>query len=152
MENTVSDETLNAIDEYIGSRIRLRRNLVGLSQNQLAQTLNISFQQLQKYEKGSNRISGSRMWHLARTLNTPISYFFDGIERTLSSRGIDFSVFSKDCLCDSSDDFGILQQPYEMQQNIRELINAFVRINDVEIRNNILALVQSVADTNVKTD
>lgn len=149
---TVSDETLNIIDEYIGSRIKLRRNLLGLSQSQLAQTLNVSFQQLQKYEKGSNRISGSRMWHISHALNTPISYFFDGIDRILNHRGLSVNRFSNDCLYESSTEFGILQQPYEVQLAIHELIGSFTRINDDNVRNKILDLVQSIADTNVKTD
>jgi transcriptional regulator with XRE-family HTH domain len=69
----------STIDAHIGSRLRLRRALLGLSQEKLATMLGITFQQVQKYERGTNRISGSRLYDLALALDTPVSFFFDGI-------------------------------------------------------------------------
>lgn len=151
-KNELSDETLNTIDEYIGTRIKLRRNLLGLSQHQLAKILNVSFQQLQKYEKGINRISGSRVWHISRALNTPVSYFFDGIESNLKINVFNYTTTSVDYLCDSTNELNISQQPYELQKQIKELINAFIQIHDPEIKNNILSLVKSFLDSNNKND
>lgn len=68
----------NEIDAYIGSRIRARRNERGLSQEKLGEALGVSFQQVQKYEKGANRISPGRLSKVADTLNTDIAFFFDG--------------------------------------------------------------------------
>jgi transcriptional regulator with XRE-family HTH domain len=67
------------VDVHIGQRLRLRRKLVGLSQEQLAERLGITFQQVQKYEKGSNRISASRLFDAARLLSVPVSFFFEGL-------------------------------------------------------------------------
>ncbi len=142
----VSEEVLTLIDEYIGSRIRVRRNLLGLSQDQLARTLGISFQQVQKYEKGNNRIAGSRIWQLARTLNIPVSYFFDGIERTLLFKGIDIDQYASDCLCDSydeNDDFPVI--PTGMESVVRELVDAFISIKNPAVAQHILDLVKSLS-------
>ena len=67
----------NAIDMHVGKRVRLRRTLLGMSQEQLGTELNITFQQVQKYERGANRISASRLWDIGHVLDVPISYFFD---------------------------------------------------------------------------
>lgn len=69
----------NPIDLYVGKRLRQRRRLLGLTQQQLAGEVKIRFQQIQKYESGANRISASRLWSLARALDVPVSYFFDGL-------------------------------------------------------------------------
>ena len=65
------------IDRHVGGRVRLRRTLIGMSQEQLGHKLGVTFQQVQKYEKGSNRVSASRLWQVARILGVPISFFFD---------------------------------------------------------------------------
>ena len=67
----------NAIDMHVGNRVRLRRTLLGISQEQLGAELNVTFQQVQKYERGANRISASRLWDISQILDVPISYFFD---------------------------------------------------------------------------
>lgn len=68
------------IDVFVGNKIRLTRAARGISQQQLADKLGISFQQLQKYERGINRISASRLWEVSQALGVPISYFFDGAD------------------------------------------------------------------------
>ena len=69
----------NPIDVHVGRRVRLRRTLLGMSQEQLGDALNITFQQVQKYERGSNRISASRLWDIGQILDVPVSFFFDDI-------------------------------------------------------------------------
>ena len=66
----------NAVDVHVGKRVRLRRTLLGMSQEQLGASLNITFQQVQKYEHGANRISASRLWDISQILDVQISYFF----------------------------------------------------------------------------
>jgi transcriptional regulator with XRE-family HTH domain len=70
----------NPIDHHVGKRLRQRRRVLGLTQQKLAEDVNIRFQQIQKYESGANRISASRLWALARALDVPVSYFFEGLE------------------------------------------------------------------------
>lgn len=69
----------NPIDVYVGNRVRLRRVLVGLSQEKLGEALSLTFQQVQKYEKGTNRISASRLYRIAQILEVPVQFFFEGI-------------------------------------------------------------------------
>jgi transcriptional regulator with XRE-family HTH domain len=68
------------IDLHLGRRLRRRRRLLGLTQQQVAEAVGIRFQQVQKYECGANRVSAARLWQLARALEAPVSYFFDGLE------------------------------------------------------------------------
>ncbi|MDO1559391.1 helix-turn-helix transcriptional regulator [Brevundimonas sp. 2R-24] len=74
------------IDLHLGRRLRRRRRLLGLTQQQLAEQVGIRFQQIQKYECGANRISAARLWQLAEALESPISYFYDGLAEALERR------------------------------------------------------------------
>lgn len=67
------------VDEFVGQRLRHRRWLVGMTQQQLGEAVGIKFQQIQKYESGVNRVSASRLWDIARTLQVPVSFFFEGL-------------------------------------------------------------------------
>ena len=69
----------NYIDVHVGTRMRMRRQLINMSQERLGELLGITFQQIQKYEKGSNRISASRLFYSAKTLGVPVQFFFDGL-------------------------------------------------------------------------
>nr|DAM07964.1 MAG TPA: helix-turn-helix domain protein [Caudoviricetes sp.] len=75
------DGAPNPIDVHVGSRIRLRRTLLGLSQEQLAKLLGLTFQQLQKYERGINRIGASRLWDIGNILKVPVSFFFEEMDK-----------------------------------------------------------------------
>ena len=68
------------VDVHVGKRIRHRRWLVGMTQQQLAERVGIKFQQIQKYETGANRVSASRLWDIADALEVPVSFFFEGLE------------------------------------------------------------------------
>ena len=68
------------VDEYVGKRVRQRRWMVGLSQQQLGEAVGIKFQQIQKYETGMNRVSASRLWDIAAVLDVPVTFFFDGYD------------------------------------------------------------------------
>ncbi|NVO54484.1 helix-turn-helix transcriptional regulator [Rhodobacteraceae bacterium B1Z28] len=68
------------VDVHVGKRVRHRRWLIGMTQQQLAQQVGIKFQQIQKYETGANRVSASRLWDIAEALDVPVSFFFEGLE------------------------------------------------------------------------
>ncbi len=72
------------IDLFVGNRVRQRRRLIGMTQQALAEAVNIRFQQIQKYESGANRISASRLWELAKALGVPVTYFYDGLDSELA--------------------------------------------------------------------
>ncbi|USQ97086.1 helix-turn-helix domain-containing protein [Caulobacter sp. RL271] len=69
----------SSVDHHVGARVRMRRKLIGVSQEQLADALELTFQQVQKYERGENRISASKLYRIASLLGTDVSYFFDGL-------------------------------------------------------------------------
>jgi transcriptional regulator with XRE-family HTH domain len=70
----------NFVDRHVGNRVRMRRLLVGMSQEKLGELLGITFQQIQKYEKGSNRVSASRLYQISRVLGVPVQYFYDDLK------------------------------------------------------------------------
>ena len=70
------------VDVHVGKRVRHRRWLIGMTQQQLAQQVGIKFQQIQKYETGANRVSASRLWDIAEALDVPVSFFFEGLEES----------------------------------------------------------------------
>lgn len=80
------------VDVHVGKRIRHRRWLVGMTQQQLAEKVGIKFQQIQKYETGMNRVSASRLWDIATALSISVSFFFEGLEETEASTGSETDV------------------------------------------------------------
>lgn len=76
---TFDDRSPMPVDRHVGQRIRARRKMIGLSQSNLAEALNLTFQQIQKYERGANRVSASKLYETARCLGVPVSYFFEGL-------------------------------------------------------------------------
>ena len=129
----------NPIDKHVGSRVRMRRILLGMSQEKLGEALNLTFQQVQKYEKGTNRIGASRLQQISKTLNVPPAYFFDGApsfedgeevtQATVSEDGSDYVVNFL------STTEGLL------------LNRGFARIQDAKVRKRIVDLVTALADT-----
>ena len=75
----------NAVDGYVGRQIRLRRNFLGMTQQDLARRLDVTFQQVQKYERGANRVSASRLWDLSQILKIDVGYFFADMPNTISA-------------------------------------------------------------------
>lgn len=124
----------NPIDIHVGSRVRLRRMMLSMSQEKLGDSLGITFQQIQKYEKGTNRIGASRLQNIARVLNVPISFFFEdapGNEPVASGMAEPQSAnFVVDFLSSAE---GI------------QLNKAFVRIKDPKVRRKIIDLVRSIS-------
>src|SRR4051812_13651265 len=75
----------NPVDVHVGNRVRLRRTLLGMSQEKLGESLGLTFQQVQKYERGANRIGASRLWDLSRVLDCPVAFFFEEMDRETES-------------------------------------------------------------------
>ncbi|WP_348657957.1 helix-turn-helix transcriptional regulator [uncultured Thalassospira sp.] len=75
----------NPVDVHVGSRVRLRRTLLGMSQEKLGEAIGLTFQQIQKYERGANRVGASRLYDLSKALDVPVSFFFDAYEEGTSS-------------------------------------------------------------------
>jgi transcriptional regulator with XRE-family HTH domain len=125
----------NPIDVHVGSRIRLRRNMMGMSQEKLGELLGITFQQIQKYEKGSNRVGASRLQAISSILNVPVSFFFEDAPGESTAGG----GFAEDGGTSYVVDF--LSSTEGLQLN-----RAFVRIRDGKVRKKILDLVKTLAE------
>ncbi|MEM9969653.1 MAG: helix-turn-helix transcriptional regulator [Pseudomonadota bacterium] len=76
------------VDIHVGKRIRHRRWMVGMTQQQLAEQVGIKFQQIQKYETGTNRVSASRLWDIAETLSVPVGFFFEGLDENIGEEAV----------------------------------------------------------------
>jgi transcriptional regulator with XRE-family HTH domain len=121
-------------DVHVGGRIRLRRNLLGMSQEKLGEQLGITFQQIQKYEKGTNRVGASRLQAIATILGVPVAYFFE--EGPDAAKGA-ASGTRQDLWTASAIEF--CMSPEGMQLN-----RAFMRIRDIKVRRRIIDLVKSL--------
>ena len=128
----------NPVDIYVGGRLRLKRTLAGLSQERLGDSVGLTFQQIQKYEKGANRISASRMFQFARVLEVEPAWFFEGIEEELGGAAPGFA--------EPSDPFegAPPAPPVAARENV-EVMRLFASIRDAEVRARLLELIRSVA-------
>jgi transcriptional regulator with XRE-family HTH domain len=125
----------NPVDTHVGSRIRLRRNMLGMSQEKLGESLGITFQQIQKYEKGTNRVGASRLQAIASILGVPVSFFFeDAPGQEAAGAG-----FAEDTPTSFAVEF--CSTPEGLQLN-----RAFFRITDAKVRRRIVDLVKSLSD------
>src|ERR1700755_3581621 len=78
----------NPVDRHVGLRIRMRRKELGISQERLAETIGLTFQQVQKYERAANRVSASKLWEMSRALSTNVSYFYEGLGGEADGHGV----------------------------------------------------------------
>ncbi|MFD2652436.1 helix-turn-helix domain-containing protein [Brucella rhizosphaerae] len=125
----------NPIDIHVGSRIRLRRNMLGLSQEKLGESLGITFQQIQKYEKGTNRVGASRLQAISSILTVPVSFFF---EDAPGSNPTSQAGFAEDNEATYVVDF------LNSNEGV-QLTRAFTKIADPKVRRKIIDLVKSLA-------
>lgn len=132
----------NPIDIHVGSRVRLRRMMTGISQEKLGEHLGITFQQIQKYEKGTNRIGASRLQSISNVLQVPVSFFFDGAPGPSSGNRADgFQENSSAYMIE------FLSSPEGLQLN-----KAFSRISDAKVRRRIVDLVRTLAEDDESDD
>lgn len=129
------------IDVHVGSRIRLRRTLLGMSQERLGEALGLTFQQVQKYERGVNRVGASRLFDLSRVLDVPISFFFDDMPDSLTNtfggqHGRRVGGFPE-----TQDGFG--DDTLNRRETL-ELVRAYYRITDPAVRKRVFDLIKSM--------
>lgn len=124
----------NPVDVYVGTRLKIRRLELGYSQNKIGEMTGITFQQVQKYEKGLNRIGSSRLYEFAKILKVPVSYFFEQYELTFGNNGI---------LADNKASFDDNTEISEKE--ILTLIKNFTAIKDPSIRKSIITLTKTLS-------
>jgi transcriptional regulator with XRE-family HTH domain len=129
------DRSPNPVDLHVGARIRMRRKILGVSQERLADDLGLTFQQVQKYERGANRVSASKLYEIARSLQAPISYFFDGLADPLAAA---------EQYAPAGDDRFV--HDFLMTSEGLELATIFPKIRRGRVRRKVLDLVRAMAD------
>jgi transcriptional regulator with XRE-family HTH domain len=125
----------NPIDTHVGSRVRLRRNMLGMSQEKLGESLGITFQQIQKYEKGTNRVGASRLQAISTILNVPVSFFFEDAPGVPTAAGGMSEPNSTSFVVD------FLNSAEGLQLN-----RAFAKISDAKVRRKLVDLVRTLAE------
>lgn len=114
------------VDVHVGKRVRHRRWLIGMTQQQLAEQVGIKFQQIQKYETGANRVSASRLWDIADALDVPVSFFFEGLEDGATADP-DKSVVPSDLMGDK-EALDLVRSYYAIPENQRRRLFELARV------------------------
>ena len=132
----------NAVDIHVGNRVRQRRTLMGLSQERLASALDLTFQQVQKYERGANRIGAGRLFQLARALEVPVAYFFEDLD--------DGGTIAQAAVAEDG------PTPYQAdpmaQRETLLLVRAYYAIPDPAVRRRMLDLMRSMSNGSLRED
>jgi transcriptional regulator with XRE-family HTH domain len=130
----------NSIDKYVGTRLRQRRSLIGMSQEKLAEAVGITFQQIQKYENGANRISASRLFQLSKILDVPVGFFFENYSgRTKIPAAYKGLAEGKQAGIEGQED--LMQRKETL-----ELVRIYYSIRDPQLRKDLLKLVKGMAE------
>lgn len=134
----------NPIDKHVGSRVRMRRMMIGMSQERLGEALGLTFQQVQKYEKGTNRIGASRLHQIASILGVQIEFFYEGAPQLEGALAV-------------GDEFAEPPTPAYVSDFLStadglHLMRAFVRVKSVKVRKRIVELVETLADEEVPAE
>jgi transcriptional regulator with XRE-family HTH domain len=131
LEKRVRKKQANPIDIQVGNRVRIRRMLIGMSQERLGDLLGLTFQQVQKYEKGVNRIGAGRLYEVARILNVPVNFFYEGVSEVTGQPG---------------ETDGAPVMDFVSSGEGLQLSLAFMKIKDAKVRKRVLDLVKSLAE------
>ncbi|MDB5440817.1 MAG: Cro/Cl family transcriptional regulator [Caulobacteraceae bacterium] len=132
--------TPNPVDLHVGARVRLRRRALGMSQEDLANDLGLTFQQIQKYERGANRISASKLYDIACSLSSPLAYFFEGLADPAAEGG------------EGADTADFDFRAFMMTSEGVELARLFPAISRARVRRRLLDLVRSLAEPDADQD
>ena len=127
------------VDVHVGSRVRQRRTLLGYSQGELGDALGLTFQQVQKYERGANRIGASRLYQISRVLEVPVSFFYDEMPEAITSAA---PGSMPPGLAETPDHFD--HDPLAKRETL-ELVRAYYKITDARVRRRLFELVKAVA-------
>jgi transcriptional regulator with XRE-family HTH domain len=130
----MSTKAPNPVDKYVGSRVRMRRIMLGMSQEKLGEALGLTFQQVQKYEKGTNRVGASRIQQISEILQVPVSFLFEGGPRGIASE----QNYNEGTSPAYVSDFLATSEGLA-------LTRAFTRITDAKLRRSIVELVEQIA-------
>lgn len=141
--------TANYVDAHIGKRLKIARSIAGLSQEQLGEKIGLTFQQIQKYERGSNKISASKLFELAKVMNTDINFFYRDVSQSIvvsSSGKSEGGVGGEYKVAENQSDFD--HQVQEIDYNDREALNllrTYFRITNDGARKKVMFLIEEIS-------
>lgn len=135
----------NPVDVHVGARLRERRTLLGLSQEKLGEALGLTFQQVQKYERGTNRVSASRLYDLCHVLDTDMNYFFEDLPEDVTSQAPD----PAGGLSESTRKTNGKGDPLNKRETL-ELVRAYYRIHDPELRRRLFEMTKALGSLKAK--
>lgn len=138
----MKSEKPNPVDVHVGARVRLRRTLLGMSQEKLGEAIGLTFQQVQKYERGANRIGASRLFDLSRVLDVPVGFFFDDLDADRVSPAAGRAA-------GLSEEPAVYQAGPLIKRETLELVRAYLRINDAQIRRGLFDLTKAIANADL---
>lgn len=144
--NTKTKGTANEIDKHVGLQIRSRRTLLGLSQEKLADAVGVTFQQIQKYERGTNRVSASRLFNFSKALDVSLEYFYHGLEAA-NNGSTKYGVSDNEQQAFGSSEQSESHIPENLLQDkeVIDLIRAYFMIEDPKKRKEILRFIKSMS-------
>jgi transcriptional regulator with XRE-family HTH domain len=127
------------IDVHVGNRVRARRTMLGLSQSKLGEAVGLTFQQIQKYEQGANRMGGSRLYDMAYVLDVPVDYFFDEMPNEIKKRDDKPSDNLGDQIAEAN------KGDASTKRETLELVRAYYKVGGEDVRKNLLKMIQSLS-------
>ncbi len=131
--------TPNPVDVHVGKRLRLRRTLLGVSQAKLGNSVGLTFQQIQKYERGANRIGASRVYEFSSLLDVPVSFFYDEMPSELKSHEGRFSAGLRD------KEAGVFEKDELARRETLELVRAYYKISNPQVRKRLFEMIKALA-------
>lgn len=134
----MADLLSNPIDVHVGKRLRLRRNILRITQQELAKMLGLTFQQVQKYEKGDNRISASRLWDISQILGVPIDFFFEDIDEQIALKSPRPKNKDQDYLAE------IIDNPMQREETL-QLVSAYYKIHNRDLAKDLFNILQTLS-------
>lgn len=135
----------NPVDVHVGARVRFRRAILGMSQSRLADELGLTFQQVQKYERGANRISASRLWDLSRVLGVPVSHFFEDMADGTACQSPRYISTSQNPDAAEGNPGELPGSPPMQSRETLELVRAYSSINEAPVRRRIYDLTRTLS-------
>lgn len=141
MTQKLGPRSPNPVDVHVGARVRLRRKILRQSQERLGEQLGVTFQQVQKYERGANRIGASRLWKLSEVLDVPVSFFYDGLSTEYGGQSESSALISK------TPDKSPLVYEFINSTDGVSLATAVLKIKNKAVRRQILELARSLSES-----
>lgn len=140
----IDDSEPNPIDVHVGKRIRLRRTILHITQQQMADMLGLTFQQVQKYEKGMNRVGASRLWDISKVLEVPMGFFFDDMDNNVAQKSPMMLNTKWDKSFNVEESHPFDDDPMKKAETL-ELVRAYYKIPNRKIAKKLFDLILSLA-------